>query len=249
MTVVNLDTVGPAEPAGQAGHRPGAGRGRPGTAGDGAPRRTGRPWVRPNSWSPTSSPRPTPHRWLNGSAARSRPPTGHHREHRCGVDSFARWQTGRRSPSSRIARATAAMPPRASPRRKPDRMSHRRGGCEISSSLLDGGIFRCPGDRADYCCGGGHRPPARPDEFVALRDVDPRSCTTCVTPSHNFVGEPVNGYLAATCILTRPPPRHSPAPNGTSPIRVTPSRCTTATVHNGPSTNSSPGQPISPISG
>lgn len=47
--------------------------------------------------------------------------------------------------------------------------------------------------------------PVRPDDFVALRDVDPTVLQDMrYATSHNFIGEPVNGYLAATCILTRP---------------------------------------------
>lgn len=47
--------------------------------------------------------------------------------------------------------------------------------------------------------------PRLPDDFVALRDVDPAILQDIryATP-HNFTGEPVEGYLAASCILTRP---------------------------------------------
>ncbi len=49
--------------------------------------------------------------------------------------------------------------------------------------------------------------PGRPADFVALRDVDPSILQDMryATP-HNFIGAPVAGYLAPTCILTRPAP-------------------------------------------
>ncbi|OEJ22333.1 M15 family metallopeptidase [Streptomyces subrutilus] len=51
-------------------------------------------------------------------------------------------------------------------------------------------------------------PPTRPREFVALSDVDPtiRQEIRYHTPN-NFVGEPINGYLQPTCVLTRPAAR------------------------------------------
>ncbi|MCX5016608.1 M15 family metallopeptidase [Streptomyces sp. NBC_00555] len=47
--------------------------------------------------------------------------------------------------------------------------------------------------------------PKPPKAFVALSDVDPtiRQEIRYYTPN-NFVGEPINGYLQPTCILTRP---------------------------------------------
>ncbi|MFN8071164.1 MAG: M15 family metallopeptidase [Mycobacterium sp.] len=47
--------------------------------------------------------------------------------------------------------------------------------------------------------------PAMPPDFVAVRDVDPTILQDMryATP-HNFTGAPVDGYLAPTCILTRP---------------------------------------------
>ena len=47
--------------------------------------------------------------------------------------------------------------------------------------------------------------PLAPDDFVALRDVDPSIIEEIryFTP-HNFTGHPVAGYLAPLCILTRP---------------------------------------------
>lgn len=46
--------------------------------------------------------------------------------------------------------------------------------------------------------------PLAPDDFVALQDVDPSILQDIryYTP-HNFTGDPVNGYLAPLCILTR----------------------------------------------
>ena len=47
--------------------------------------------------------------------------------------------------------------------------------------------------------------PVMPAEFVALRDVDPSILQEMrYATSHNFTGAPVDGYLAPTCILTRP---------------------------------------------
>ncbi|MGV9884816.1 M15 family metallopeptidase [Streptomyces sp. NPDC003006] len=47
--------------------------------------------------------------------------------------------------------------------------------------------------------------PKAPEEFVALRDVDPTIIQEMryVTP-HNFVGEPIDGYKKPMCILTEP---------------------------------------------
>ncbi|QEV16943.1 M15 family metallopeptidase [Streptomyces alboniger] len=47
--------------------------------------------------------------------------------------------------------------------------------------------------------------PKAPEEFVALRDVDPTIIQEIryVTP-HNFVGEPIDGYKKPMCILTEP---------------------------------------------
>ena len=47
--------------------------------------------------------------------------------------------------------------------------------------------------------------PVMPADFVGLRDVDPSILQEMryATP-HNFTGAPVEGYLAPTCILTRP---------------------------------------------
>lgn len=49
----------------------------------------------------------------------------------------------------------------------------------------------------------GH--PSAPDEFVALRDVDPSIVHEIrYTTSHNFVGERIDDYRAPLCLLTRP---------------------------------------------
>ncbi|MFF8644879.1 M15 family metallopeptidase [Streptomyces sp. NPDC015345] len=47
--------------------------------------------------------------------------------------------------------------------------------------------------------------PKAPEEFVALRDVDPTIIQEMryITP-HNFVGEPIDGYKKPMCILTEP---------------------------------------------
>ena len=48
------------------------------------------------------------------------------------------------------------------------------------------------------------RPPL-PDGFVRLRDVAPEIAQEMrYTTAYNFVGEPIDGYLAAECILTEP---------------------------------------------
>ncbi|MDI3423159.1 M15 family metallopeptidase [Streptomyces luteolus] len=47
--------------------------------------------------------------------------------------------------------------------------------------------------------------PKAPDEFVALRDVDPTILQEIrYTTPHNFVGEPIDGYRKPMCILTEP---------------------------------------------
>ncbi|NBE56528.1 M15 family metallopeptidase [Streptomyces boluensis] len=47
--------------------------------------------------------------------------------------------------------------------------------------------------------------PKAPDEFVALRDVDPTILQEIrYTTAHNFVGEPIDGYLKPMCVLTEP---------------------------------------------
>ncbi|GGT47499.1 D-alanyl-D-alanine dipeptidase [Streptomyces purpureus] len=47
--------------------------------------------------------------------------------------------------------------------------------------------------------------PKAPEEFVALRSVDPTILQDMrYTTAHNFVGEPVDGYRQPVCILTRP---------------------------------------------
>ncbi|MDT0213961.1 M15 family metallopeptidase [Rothia sp. ARF10] len=49
----------------------------------------------------------------------------------------------------------------------------------------------------------GH--PSAPDEFVALRDVDPSIVHEIrYTTNHNFVGERIDDYRAPLCLLTRP---------------------------------------------
>lgn len=65
--------------------------------------------------------------------------------------------------------------------------------------------------------------PTAPADFVALRDVDPSilSDIRYITP-HNFTGDPVDGYLAPMCILTRPPPRHWRGPSRTFAKTATP---------------------------
>lgn len=47
--------------------------------------------------------------------------------------------------------------------------------------------------------------PVMPADFVELRDIDPSIVQEMryATP-HNFTGAPVDGYLAPTCLLTRP---------------------------------------------
>ena len=52
---------------------------------------------------------------------------------------------------------------------------------------------------------GADPEPVRPADFVALRDVDPSILQDMrYSTPHNFTGAPVDGYLAPTCILTRP---------------------------------------------
>lgn len=47
-------------------------------------------------------------------------------------------------------------------------------------------------------------PPRAPEEFVALRTVDPTILREIRYPTaHNFVGEPVDGYQQPLCLLTR----------------------------------------------
>jgi D-alanyl-D-alanine dipeptidase len=47
--------------------------------------------------------------------------------------------------------------------------------------------------------------PKAPKEFVALGDVDPTIIQEIrYSTEHNFVGQPVDGYLKPMCILTRP---------------------------------------------
>jgi hypothetical protein len=46
---------------------------------------------------------------------------------------------------------------------------------------------------------------ALPEGFVYLRDIDPTIVQDIrYAGSHNFVGRPIRGYLAAECILSRP---------------------------------------------
>lgn len=50
--------------------------------------------------------------------------------------------------------------------------------------------------------------PKAPQEFVALRSVDPTILQEMrYTTEHNFVGEPVDGYRHPVCVLTRPAAR------------------------------------------
>ncbi|MFB9389697.1 M15 family metallopeptidase [Streptomyces coeruleoprunus] len=47
--------------------------------------------------------------------------------------------------------------------------------------------------------------PKAPEEFVALRSVDPTILQEMrYTTAHNFLGEPVDGYRQPVCVLTRP---------------------------------------------
>lgn len=47
--------------------------------------------------------------------------------------------------------------------------------------------------------------PVAPDDFVAVADVDPSIQQEMrYFTAHNFTGDPVDGYLAPMCILTRP---------------------------------------------
>ncbi|MBM7170898.1 M15 family metallopeptidase [Streptomyces sp. G44] len=47
--------------------------------------------------------------------------------------------------------------------------------------------------------------PKAPEEFVALRDVDPTIIQEMrYVTAHNFVGEPIDGYRKPVCILTEP---------------------------------------------
>ena len=47
--------------------------------------------------------------------------------------------------------------------------------------------------------------PALPEGFVYLRDIDPTIVQDIrYAGSHNFVGRPIRGYLAAECILSEP---------------------------------------------
>ncbi len=63
-----------------------------------------------------------------------------------------------------------------------------------------------PDSRADACCclrwllAG-----SLPKGFVYLRDIDPTIVQDIrYAGSHNFVGRPIKGYLAAECILSAP---------------------------------------------
>ncbi len=50
--------------------------------------------------------------------------------------------------------------------------------------------------------------PKAPEEFVALRSVDPTIIQEMrYTTAHNFVGEPIDGYRRPMCIVTRPAAR------------------------------------------
>ncbi|MFG3499050.1 M15 family metallopeptidase [Streptomyces sp. NPDC047928] len=50
--------------------------------------------------------------------------------------------------------------------------------------------------------------PKAPEEFVALRSVDPTILQEMrYTTAHNFLGEPVDGYRQPVCLLTRPAAR------------------------------------------
>lgn len=54
-------------------------------------------------------------------------------------------------------------------------------------------------------CASVPKPPARPADFVRLRQVEPQILQEIrYAGSHNFVGRPVRGYYAAECWLTRP---------------------------------------------
>ena len=47
--------------------------------------------------------------------------------------------------------------------------------------------------------------PGAPADFVALHDVEPSILQDIrYTTAHNFIGDPVDGYLAPICLLTRP---------------------------------------------
>ncbi|MEU2165728.1 M15 family metallopeptidase [Streptomyces sp. NPDC019208] len=55
---------------------------------------------------------------------------------------------------------------------------------------------------------GAASEPKAPEEFVALRSVDPTILQDMrYTTAHNFVGEPIDGYRQPVCILTRPAAR------------------------------------------
>lgn len=47
--------------------------------------------------------------------------------------------------------------------------------------------------------------PSAPGDFVVLQDVDPTILADIrYFTAHNFVGDPIDGYRAPVCILTRP---------------------------------------------
>ncbi|MEI5009981.1 M15 family metallopeptidase [Streptomyces sp. PmtA] len=68
----------------------------------------------------------------------------------------------------------------------------------VSGAALAAGVAAPP-------AAGAASEPRAPEEFVALRSVDPTILQEMrYTTAHNFVGEPIDGYRQPLCILTRP---------------------------------------------
>jgi zinc D-Ala-D-Ala dipeptidase len=89
--------------------------------------------------------------------------------------------------------------------------------------------------------------PTAPREFVSLADFDPTILREIryFTP-HNFTGDPVDGYLAPMCILTRPA---AEALRRAQQEFLEQGWCTTAIGRSGRSTISSHGRRTSPTNG
>ncbi|MEU2496376.1 M15 family metallopeptidase [Streptomyces sp. NPDC007883] len=72
------------------------------------------------------------------------------------------------------------------------------------AALAVSGAALAAGAAAPPAAGAASEPKA-PEEFVALRSVDPTILQEMrYTTAHNFVGEPIDGYRQPVCILTRP---------------------------------------------
>ncbi|MER7819365.1 M15 family metallopeptidase [Streptomyces sp. NPDC096153] len=72
------------------------------------------------------------------------------------------------------------------------------------TALAVSGAALAVGVAAPPAAGAASEPKA-PEEFVALRSVDPTILQEMrYTTAHNFVGEPIDGYRQPVCILTQP---------------------------------------------